>query len=108
MERKRVANANVMTPARREFFFKVMDGHPDLVGTMHILHGYKYCDNILYWLWNNKIIGKDLIEFITKVHNKDVHKMANFIIDKINMTNEREYRELSGSIDSHLSFLQKP
>lgn len=108
MERKKTTNAHLMTEKRREFFMKIMDGNPDLVGVMHILHGYKYCDNILMWLWNNKIIGKDLAEFVVKVHGKDVHKMARFIVEKINATNERVPSSISGSMSNGLEFLHKP
>ena len=87
MERVKIANENQMTENRRQMFLRVMDGIPDLVGTMHILHGYVYCDNFLKWLYDNKITGKELAEFLTKNFQGSVPKMVDFICEKINRSN---------------------
>ncbi len=87
MLRKLVGNSPMKTalsPQRKEAMHELMDGIPDLAGTMHILHQYAHCDKILKWLIENDLKGKNLVEFITKKFQGNVHTMVAYVVFKHN------------------------
>ena len=73
-----------MTPKRRELMHRAMDGTNDLAGVMHILHGYKFCDNILIWLISHKYTGQHLKDLIVKRFHSSVPALVNYVVSAAN------------------------
>lgn len=80
-----VANAqpNPLSPRRRELMHRAMDGDADLMGVMHILNDYKFCDNILTWLIAHKYTGKNLRGLVIHFHSS-VPRLVDFVVDAAN------------------------
>lgn len=81
-----------LTTKRKELMWRVMDGHTDLAGVMHILHGYKYCDNFLIWLIYNGYTGKNLKELVVKQFRSSVPSLVDYIV---NATNQYDARKIT-------------
>ena len=83
-----VANAqpNPISDHRRELMHRAMDGDGELVGVMQILHGYKFCDNILTWLITHRYTGKNLRGLVIRFHSS-VPRLVDFVIDAANGRN---------------------
>lgn len=80
MEEKPVLNPP-LAPGRRELMLRVMDGQTELGGTMHILNGYKFCDNFLIWMICHKWTGKNLEEIIIKQFHSSVPSLVAYIVE---------------------------
>lgn len=72
-----------LTDKRRELMHLVMDGDNELVGVMHVMHGYKYCDNFLTWLVHHRYVGKNLRDLIINKFGSSVPAMINYIVEQI-------------------------
>jgi len=71
---------------RRELMHRVMDGQSDLAGAMHILHGYKYCDNFLKWMIENRFTGLHLREIIVKKFRSSMPALVDYMVAQMNAT----------------------
>lgn len=78
-----------ITPKRRELFFRAIDGQQDLLGTMSILHAYKYCDEILMWLIEHNYTGKNLIHLLVKRFKSSVPDLVLFVVDRVNKSRQK-------------------
>lgn len=58
----------------------VMDGENSLIGTMHILSAYVYCDTILRWLIHHRITGKTLIDLLSNDMKGRVPNLVRLIV----------------------------
>lgn len=58
----------------------VMDGNHGLIGALHILHHYKYCDEILTWMVFHRWTGKTLEELIVKKFHSSVHLLVQYVV----------------------------
>lgn len=88
-------NAARISDKRRELMMRVMDGHPDLVGVMHILHGYKFCDNFLIWMVEHRFTGTNLKEIIVKKFRSSVPDLVSFIIARMNASYVTDLRNIN-------------
>ena len=73
-----------MTQKRRELMYRAMDGMHDLVGVMHILDHYKFCDNILIWLICHKYTGKNLQDLVVKRFHSSVPALVEYVVTSAN------------------------
>lgn len=80
MEEKPILNPT-LSNKRRDLMHRVMDGETDLAGTMHILNGYKFCDNFLIWMIAHKWTGKNLKEIIIKQFHSSIPSLVNYIVE---------------------------
>ncbi len=87
MQRNPIGNTPLklpLTPERKELMHRVMDGQPDLAGIMHMLHHYKYCDEILSWLVEHNYTGKNLVDWVLNKFRKSVPDMVAYVVFKHN------------------------
>ena len=82
-----------LDPRRKELMHRVMDGDPDLRGVMHILNGYKFCDNFLTWMIENRFTGKNLREIIISRFRGSVPDLVDFMTREMNLLRAEELRE---------------
>lgn len=73
-----------LSQGRKDLMLRTMDGVTDLGGTMHILHHYKFCDNILTWMICHGLTGKRLAEAIVKQFGNSVPALVDFVVSAAN------------------------
>ncbi len=73
-------------------YAQVIDGRPDLLPIMHRLEGYIQHESFLKWLKNNRITGKNLVEWLRIEHQGSLQNMVQFIIK--NQNKNREYEPI--------------
>lgn len=78
---------------RRELMHRVMDGNSELAGVMHILHGYKYCDNFLKWMIENRFTGRNLQEIIVKKFRSSMPEFVDYMVAQMNSTRITDLRK---------------
>jgi len=77
-----------ITEKRKNLIHMTMNGEYGLLPIMHQLTRYVDCDRFLNWLINNRLTGRDLLEWINTHHNKSVLGMVQFIIKHSEKNNE--------------------
>ena len=69
-----------LSQRRRELMHRVMDGRSDLAGVMQMLHGYKFCDNFLIFMIENRWTGDHLADVLVKKFHSSVPSMIEFMV----------------------------
>lgn len=72
-----------MNEYRRELLFRVLDDEPKLLPTLHQLDHYVRCDDMLRWLIQNRLTGKNLLSWMNLYFPKSILNMPEFILFKI-------------------------
>lgn len=73
----------MMTPHRRTLMHQVMDHQPAILPTLHFLDRFVRCDEMLQWLVDNKITGKEFLNFVHFKFPESQLSMAKFILKRI-------------------------
>lgn len=72
-----------MNPRRRALMFRVMDGRPDVLPYLHFLDRFVRCDDILSWLIENRLTGKQFLSWSKELFGVSMLKMAAFVLSRL-------------------------
>lgn len=81
-----------LTPKRIELMHRAMDGRIELRGVMHVLNGYKFCDNFLIWLIAHGFTGKTLEEIVVKRFRSSIPAMVEWMVLNMNRSDVTEVK----------------
>ena len=73
-----------MSVIQRELYLKIVDDNPLVVPIVYNIHNYKFSFEISKWLYENKITGKILLDFLKTKFENSLLALVKFIVMKIN------------------------
>ena len=72
-----------MTPKRRALMFKVMDDKEEILSYLYHLNSFVRCDDILKWLIDNKLTGKEFLSWAKFHFGVSILELASFVLAQI-------------------------
>lgn len=81
-----------MSPQRRDLMFRVMDGDPRVSHYLYHLDQFHKCDLMLNWLIQNRLTGREFLNWARFHFGASILDMCRFILG--HLEKNREYRPI--------------
>lgn len=79
-----------MTPMLRELVFRVMDGHPQALPTLHFLSQFKRYPSMLRWLIAHQYTGSNFLGLLRVKFDNSQLTLAQYILQNLDRENEKK------------------